>query len=258
MNQIPLSAFMITFNNVRTVERAIQSLRFADEILVVDSFSTDGTLDIVKRYATKIVQRPWPGFRDQYQFAAEACTHDWVTYADADEEVTSALAGEMRAELERNAGHPAAEQVCGYDAHRRTWYLGRWILHGGWAPVSDCEIRLYNRRTGRWLGDLHATTRISGRTAHLQGMYNHYSYANISDQLRKIDQYSDTAAADKMRNGKRFSYLCFLVEPWLRFLRDYIVKLGFLDGLPGLVIAVNTMFYTYVKHAKLWELERRR
>ena len=248
---------MITFNNARTVERALQSLRFADEIVVVDSFSTDGTLDIAKRYATKVIQRPWPGFRDQYQFAADACANDWVTYADADEEISPELAADMRAELERNAGRVDAEQVRGYYAHRRTWYLGRWILHGGWTPVSDYEIRLYHRGHGQWLGDLHATTRITGRTARLQGLYNHYSYTNISDQLKKIDQYSDTAAADKRRNGKRFSYLRLLFEPGLRFFRDYVLKLGFLDGLPGFVIAVNTMFYTFVKQAKLWELERK-
>lgn len=250
---VPLSVYMLTFNNARTIERALASLAWADEIVVLDSFSTDATLEIVRRHAHRVEQRKWPGFRDQYQFAADLCQHDWALFVDADEEVSPELADEIRAELQRNAGRPDAEKTWGYHAHRRTFYLGRWILHGGWVP--DHEIRLYHRARGCWRGDLHAKIDVEGRVAHLQHFYYHYTYADISEQLQTIDRYSATAAADLLRNGRRFSWLHLLGNPLARFLRDYIVKRGFLDGFPGLIVAVNTMFYVFIKHAKLWEAQ---
>lgn len=253
---VPISAFLITRDNARTLDRTLRSLAWVDEIVQVDSFSTDATVDIGRARGARVLQRAWPGFRDQYQFAAEQCTHDWVLYVDADEEITPELAAAMRAELARDAGRPEAERRRGFLAHRRTWFLGRWILHGGWGPATDREVRLYDRRHGRWLGDLHACVRVDGPTAVLPGLVNHYSYRDLADQLRKIDAYSTTAAADNQRNGKRFSLLKLVGEPPLRFLRDYVLYRGFLDGLPGLIIALNTMFYVFIKQAKLYERQR--
>lgn len=250
---VPISVFIITCNNARTLERTLRSVAWADEVVQVDSGSTDATLEIGRRHGTRLLQRAWPGFRDQYQFAAEQCRHDWVLYVDADEEITPELATAMRAALAVSGG---GEPVRGYVAHRRTWYLGRWILHGGWGPATDYEVRLYDRRHGRWLGDLHANVHVDGRTAVLSGLVNHYSYRDLADQLRKIDSYSTTAAADNLRHGKRFSLLKLVVEPPLRFLRDYLLHRGFLDGLPGFIIAVNTMFYVFTKQAKLAEHQR--
>lgn len=248
---IPISAYMLTFNNARTVELALKSLSFADEIVVVDSGSSDGTLDIVRRYAAKVIERPWPGFREQYQFAANQCSHEWVFFLDADEEVDPLLAEEIRRTLEANAARPEAEQVRGYHGHRRTFYLDRWILHGGWIP--DYELRLYHRRFGTWKGDLHAKIHVAERHGHFRHFIYHYTYQNISDQLHTIDNYSTTAAEDMERAGKRFSYLRLLGNPCVRFLKEYFLKGGCRDGFPGLVIAVNTAFYVFNKHAKLWE-----
>ena len=172
---------MITYNNARTVERALRSVSWADEVVVIDSFSDDGTLDIARRYAQTVEQREWPGFRDQYQYAADLCSHDWVFFADADEEVSAALAAEMQEALSRNARRPDSERISGYHGHRRTYYLGRWIMHGGWVP--DHEIRLYRRDRGRWEGGLHANIHVDGLTADLRNFYYHYTYAGISDQL---------------------------------------------------------------------------
>ena len=248
---IPVSAYMITFNNARTVEQALQSLHWVDEIVVVDSFSTDGTLDIAKRYAHKVEQRPWPGFRDQYQYAADQCSHDWALFLDADEEISPVLAREMQDILRRHAGDGCAPGACGYHGHRRTYYLGRWHVHGGWVP--DHEIRLYDRRCGRWEGGLHANVHVDGPVAHLAGFIYHYTYENISAQLKTIDAYSDTAAQDMLADGKHPSMVKLLGNPLARFCRDYFLKGGFREGIPGLVVAVSTMFYIFIKYAKLWE-----
>jgi len=251
----PISVYMITFNNARTVERALKSVgNWADEIVVVDSFSTDATPEVAGRFAGRFLQRPWPGFRDQYQFAAEQCRNDWVLFIDADEEISPGLAAELREELARNLDRPEEERVCGYACRRRTYFLGRWIRHGGWVP--DHEIRLYDRRFGRWEGALHAKVEVRGRTALLRNYYYHYTYADIADQISTINRYSSTAAADMDRSGRRFSLAGPLFHPPARFLRDYILKRGFLDGLPGFIIAVNTMFHVFAKHTKLWERQR--
>ncbi len=246
---------MITFNNARTVERALKSVvDWADEIVVVDSFSTDDTPAIVKDYAGTFQQRPWPGFRDQYQFAAEQCRNDWVIFIDADEEISPALADELREAVARNQACSEGLRVRGYACHRRTYFLGRWIRHGGWVP--DREVRLYDRRFGRWAGDLHAKVEVQGRIALLRNYYYHYTYADIADQISTINRYSTTAAQDMDRCGRRFSLTGALLHPPARFLRDYILKRGFLDGLPGFIIAVNTMFHVFAKHTKLWERQR--
>jgi len=248
---IPVSVYMITFNNARTVEKALRSVAWADEIVVVDSFSTDGTLEIIQALATRVIQRPWPGFRDQYQFAADACTREWAVFIDADEAISPELAAEIRDELQRNCKRPEAEQVQGYYGHRRTWYLDRWIMHGGWVP--DYEIRLYRRAAGQWLGDLHAKIHINGRVAHLRHFYHHDTYADITDQIRKINDYSSTAAGDMDRAVKRFSLFHMCGNAVCRFCRDYLLKSGWRDGMPGFILAINTMFYVFAKHAKLWE-----
>ncbi len=252
---IPVSVYMITFNNDRTVELALKSVAdWADEVVVVDSFSTDQTVEIARRYATRVEQREWPGFREQYQYASDLCTNDWRLFIDADEEISETLAAQIKAELARNAARPDAERIDGYHGHRRTFYLGRWIMHGGWIP--DHEIRLYHKDRGSWQGDLHAALQVEGRVADLVGYYYHYTYANISEQLQTIDKYSKTASEDMQRNGKRFSWFHLFANPMFRFIRDYFFKGGFLDGMPGFIVAANTMFYVFVKHAKLWEMER--
>ena len=248
---IRVSAYLITFNNERTLETALRSLHWVDEIVVVDSFSTDRTLEIARQYTQNLEQRPWPGFRDQYQYASEKCTHDWALFVDADEEISPALATAMQEALRANPARPEAERVVGYSAERRTYYLGRWHLHGGWVP--DHEILLYRRSCGRWEGGLHANLHLQGRAGRLDGFYYHYTYANIADQLGTIGRYSDAAVKDMLASNTRFSLLKLLGNPLARFGRDYLLKGGFREGLPGLIVAVSTMFYIFIKYAKLWE-----
>ncbi|MBW2056316.1 MAG: glycosyltransferase family 2 protein [Deltaproteobacteria bacterium] len=246
---VPVSVYVLTHNNRRTIERCLRSLQWADELIVVDSFSNDGSFEVAKKMAGRVIQRSWPGFREQYQYAADLTRNEWIMFVDADEEVEPELVDEIRRELEQNHG-----EWDGYICHRRTFYLGRWIAHGGWYP--DYEIRLYRRHKGRWMGDLHAKVVVEGRVKHLKHHYLHYTYRDISDQIQTIDRYSRTTAQEMAASGKRSSLPRLLFRPPFRFLKEYLLKGGFRDGVPGLVIAVCTTFYVFVKYAKLWELER--
>ena len=248
-----LSVYMITFNNERTLEKSLKSLTWADEIVVVDSFSTDATMEIAGRYATKIEQRAWPGFRDQYQYAADACSHEWLMFVDADEVIPEELATEIQAELKANAEKPEAEQIAAWSCQRRTWYLDRWVEHGAWVP--DRELRVYHRDRARWKGGLHAKLHAEGETAEFKGVYRHYTYADISDHLKTIDKYSTTAVDDMREAGKRFNLPKLLLNPFWRFFKEFILKRGFLDGFPGFVIAVNSGYYAFIKQVKLWEAQ---
>jgi len=146
------------------------------------------------------------------------------------------------------------EGVDAFFVYRRTFYLGRWIRYGGWYP--DGEIRLYRRDKGRWEGGLHARVVIEGTVKSLKGKYLHYTYRNISDQIQTIYKYSRIAAEDMVQQGETFSFFKLLFHPPFRFIKEYFFKSGFRDGLPGLVIIISTMYYVFIKYAKLWELMR--
>jgi glycosyltransferase involved in cell wall biosynthesis len=246
IEKIPVSVYVLTMNNRRTIEQCLRSLSWAEELVVVDSFSQDGTYEISKQYTDKLFQRKWTGHRDQYQFAADLTTRYWIMFVDADEEIPPELSEEIRTEL-----NGRAKDLDGYFVYRRTYYLGRWIRYGGWYP--DGEIRLYRREKGRWEGGLHAKLVVDGKVGVLKNQYFHYTYGNISDQIQTIDRYSKTAAKDMVNNSKPFRLVNLLFSPPFRFSKDYILKLGFLDGIPGLIIAVSTAYYAFIKHAKLWE-----
>jgi glycosyltransferase involved in cell wall biosynthesis len=245
-----ISACMITFDNSRTVEQALQSVAsWASEIIVVDSFSTDDTYEIVKKYSTYCEQREWPGFRNQYNYCISLAKNDWVIFLDADEVISSELVQEIEQRLRQDNG-----KFDGYIAHRRNYYLGRWIMHGGWLP--DYEIRLFRKSRGAFEGALHANVKVDGNVGELKNYYYHYNYKDIADQIATINSYSNTAAHDMIDEGKQFSLIDLLFRPIWRFIKEYILKKGFLDGFPGFVIAVSTSYYVFVKYAKLWELER--
>jgi glycosyltransferase involved in cell wall biosynthesis len=247
MEKIPVSVYVLTTNNRRTIERCLKSLSWAQELVVVDSFSQDGTYEICKQYADKTFQRKWMGHRDQYQYAADLTTQDWIMFADADEEIPPELAEEIRMEL-----NGKGKDLAGYFAYRRTYYLGRWIRYGGWYP--DGEIRLYRREKGRWEGGLHAKLVVDGKVGVLRNQYHHYTYGNISDQIQTIDKYSEIAAEDLFQSGEKFSFFKLFFHPLFRFIKEYLFKSGFRDGLPGFIIIISTMYYVFIKYAKLWEM----
>jgi len=245
-----ISVCMITFNNARTVGNALKSVvPWASEIIVVDSLSTDDTPEIVKKYTKNFEQRPWPGHSHQYNYCISKAKNEWVIFIDADEEIPPELATEIQERIEKDQG-----SYDGYIIHRRTFYLGRWIMHGGWVP--DYEIRLFKKSKGAFVGGLHANVKVKGKVGELKNFYSHYNYRDIADQIETINKYSKIAATDMLKKGRRFLWIDLIFRPPFRFIKEYIVKRGFMDGMPGFVIAISTMYYVFTKYAKLWELEK--
>jgi len=247
IERIPVSVYVLTYNNRRTIERCLKSLIWAEELVVVDSFSNDGTFEICQQYTDRAYQQEWRGHRGQYQSAQDLTTRDWVMFVDADEEVPPELEEEIREQLKGEK-----KDIDGFFIYRRTFYLGRWIRYGGWYP--DGEIRLYRRDRGRWEGGLHAKVVVDGKIGILENQYLHYTYQDISDQIRTVDKYSQIAAEDLFKSGRKFSFFKMLFHPPFRFIKEYLFKMGFRDGLPGLIIIVSTMYYVFVKYAKFWEM----
>lgn len=248
--RLPLSVYMITYNNGPTIERALKSVAgWADEVVVVDSESTDGAIDTIGRYTDRLYQFVTTSQRDKYQRAQDYCTNDWVLFIDADEWLTT----EIKMEVE----HVLAEgtEFDGFMVNRKNFYLGRVIEHGGWYP--DHEIRLYRKDRGFWEGGIHAKVNVNGKVGTLKSFYMHTPYADIAHQIRTVDRYSGAFAEDLASSGRSFHLYNLIGRPLFRFFRDYLFKGGFRDGVPGLIIAASTMYYVFMKHARLWELERK-
>jgi glycosyltransferase involved in cell wall biosynthesis len=247
---LKISVYVLTYNNERTIERCLKSVRWADEVVVVDHNSADRTPEICRRYTEHFYQKEWTNYRDEYNYAVTLARHDWVMFLDSDEEISKELAQEIQGELRYNDGRWA-----GYDTPRMTYYLGRWIRHGEWYP--DYKIRLYDRTKGRWEGRaLHPRIQVNGAVKRLTSDCLHYNYRDISDQIQTIDRYSEMAAQVLDEEQASAGFLKMLLHPPFRFFRDYFLRRGFLDGLPGFIIAVSTMYYVFIKYAKLWERQR--
>ncbi len=243
-----ISATLITFNEEQAIRDALESLFWADEIIVVDSESTDRTVEIARQFTDQIIIRPWPGYAAQKTFAAAQASHDWVFNLDADERVSADLARELQ--NMKQQPEPAAS---GFEMPRRTFYLGRWIRHSGWYP--DYKLRLYNRNRGKWRGEfVHESVEVDGNVEKLNGDILHYTVRNASDHHLRIDRYTTLAAEELRQKGKRARATSIFISPLTTFIRSYIFKLGFLDGLPGLAIAYFAAHYAFLKNLKLWEL----
>ncbi|HXG65911.1 MAG TPA: glycosyltransferase family 2 protein [Blastocatellia bacterium] len=244
-----ISATVITFNEEHNIEAALESLSWADEIIVVDSESTDRTVEIARRYTDRVFVRKWPGYSQQKTFAAEQAANDWIFNLDADERVSKELASEI--ETLKRGPEP---DVGGYEMPRLTWYLGRWIKHSGWYP--DYKLRLYHRKRGGWRGEyVHESVQVDGRVGRLTGNLLHYTVRNASDHHLRLDRYTTLAAQEAYERGKRVSPASIFFSPVATFLRTYIFKLGFLDGIPGLAIAYFAAHYVFLKKLKQWEME---
>jgi len=243
-----ISATVITLNEERNIRAALESLFWADEIIVVDSNSTDRTVEIAREFTTEVHVRQWPGYSAQKTFAAEVARHDWIFNLDADERVSAELARELVALKENDA--PSA---AGYEMPRATLYLGRWIKHAGWYP--DFKLRLYDRRRGRWKGDyVHESVEVEGRAVRLSGEILHHTVENASEHHLRMDKYTTLAAQELYARGMRASASSILISPVAAFIRSYFIKLGFLDRVPGLAISVFAAHYAFLKQLKLWEL----
>ena len=243
-----LSAVLITRNAAALVEPCLESVAFADEIVVVDSGSTDATPEIAQRRGARIVQKEWLGFGRQKQFAVEQARHDWVLCLDADERVSPELAASIRAAL-------AAPVAPVYRMPRRNRFLGRWLAHGEGYP--DWSPRLFNRMNARWSDDLvHEKVLFAVTPGTLQGDLLHDSYDDLSAYLERQNRYTTLAARQAYERGRSAGVAHLLLSPVVRFIKFYLLRLGFLDGLPGLLHISIGCINSYVKYAKLIELRR--
>ena len=243
-----LSAVLITRNAAALLEPCLESVAFADEIVVVDSGSTDATAEIAQRRGARIVQKEWLGFGRQKQFAVEQARHDWVLCLDADERVSPELAASIRAAL-------AAPVAPVYRMPRRNRFLGRWLAHGEGYP--DWSPRLFNRMNARWSDDLvHEKVLFAVTPGTLQGDLLHDSYDDLSAYLERQNRYTTLAARQAYERGRSAGVAHLLLSPVVRFIKFYLLRLGFLDGLSGLLYISIGCINSYVKYAKLIELRR--
>jgi len=248
----PLSATIVTLNEAPHIERAIRSVAFADEVVVVDSGSTDGTQAIAGGLGARVIEEPWRGYARQKNFASEQARHDWILSIDADEEVSPPLAREIAAVMQ------SGPRASGYHFPRLARYLGGWIRHSGWYPGR--KIRLYDRRRGRWEGDyVHESVRLEGDSAAgaLKGDLLHFTCDSLSQHLRTIDRYTALAPREVAARGTPVSPRRLAIDPAWTFFRTLIIQRGFLDGTRGLTIAWMAAFYTFLKYARAREMQTR-
>lgn len=242
-----LSVTIITRDEADQIADALASVAWADEIVVVDSGSSDGTVQIARTVTDRVFVREWPGYVEQKNFAAEQATHDWILSIDADERVSPDLAREIQLTL-RAPSHAA------YRMRRVTWHLGRWMRGTDWYP--DYQTRLYHRGSARWSGRyVHEGLEVDGAVGNLNGELQHYAYRNISEHLDTIDHYTTLAARQMREAGRRASSANLLFHPPFAFVRNYLLRGGFRFGMAGLVVSGLNAFYVFLKFAKLWQLQ---
>ncbi len=245
-----LSVTLITKNEAEHIGAAIDSVRWADEIVVVDCGSTDDTVAIARARGARVEHRDWTGYLDQKTCAQGLATHDWIFSLDADERVTPALAVEVRTLL---ASEPSRR---GYRVPRVLFHLGRWIRTTDHYP--DYQLRLYDRRAGAWQGDyVHESVKIASPMGYLKGELEHYSYRDLADQLDRIQRYTTLAARKMHGQGRRAGFVQLVLQPPAAFLRSYLLRWGFLDGTAGFILSALGAYSVFLKFAKLWELSRR-
>jgi glycosyltransferase involved in cell wall biosynthesis len=249
MNRHAYSLVIIARNAAPLLEDCIRSVSGADEVLVVDSGSTDGTPDLAARLGARVIHQDWLGYGPQKRFAAEQASHDWILSLDADERLTPALLANIGAVLH-------APEAAAYELPRCNRFLGSWLRHGEGYP--DWCARLFDRRAANWsLDPVHEKLVVQGRMARLSGDLLHESEQGLADYLAKQNRYTDLQAQRMFEAGKRFSALKMLVSPVARFAKFYVLRRGFLDGVPGLVHILIGCLTSFLKYAKLLELQRR-
>jgi len=246
----PLSAVIITRDAGHCLAACLESVSFADEVVVVDSGSTDDTIAIATRHGARVIRQEWLGYGPQKQFANEQAAHRWILSLDADERVTESLRRSIEAALAQP--HHAA-----YALSRCNRFMGRWLRHGEGYP--DWLVRLYDRHAARWSDDpIHEKVVVNGPVGRLEGDLLHESENGIADYLAKQNRYTTLQALQMFERGKRVSLLRMTLSPVARFIKFYFLRLGFLDGVAGLVHISIGCFNSFVKYAKLRELGRTR
>ncbi|HVF49650.1 MAG TPA: glycosyltransferase family 2 protein [Pyrinomonadaceae bacterium] len=249
-----ITATIITYNEAGNIRAACESVAWANEILVVDSESSDATREIARECGARVVVRAWPGFAAQKQFAAEQAAHDWIFSLDADERVSP----ELRKSVEDLLYTGEARLADGYRIARRSFYMNRWIRGGGWYP--DYQLRLYRRARGSWAGAyVHESVKMEAgaRVETLAGDLLHYSVRDAAHHHRMIgERYAPLAARQMFERGRRTTPMRLALAAPAAFTRSYLLKAGFRDGLAGFSIAAFAAHHAFLKHLLLWEMQK--
>jgi (heptosyl)LPS beta-1,4-glucosyltransferase len=249
---VKISASIIVFNERANIRELCETLDWADEIVIVDSGSVDGTAEIAREYTPNVFDHPFRGYKDKHEFADSKTRGDWIFWIDADERVTP----ELRASIEALRKRDDRDLPDGFKISRKTWFAGRWIRHSGWFP--DYQMRLYRKSESFWDGVApHETARVKGRTERLDGVLEHYTKRDLSEYHRTIDSYTSLAARFHADKGKQAGAGDLFFGAIGGFVRTYILKQGFRDGIQGLMIAMFTAYGIFLKKAKIWEAGNR-
>lgn len=246
-----ISATIIVRNEEANIADVCQTVSWADEIVVVDSDSTDRTIEIAKKYTDKIFNREFKGYKDKHEFADAQATCDWIFWIDADERVTD----ELKKAIANLRLKDDGDLADGYKISRKTFFMNRWIRHCGWSP--DYQMRLYRKSKSYWDGVApHQTARVRGNVETLDGELLHYTKRDLSEYHRVIDSYATLAAEQLAAEGKTVGAFGIFANAVAAFVRTYIFKRGFSDGVPGLMISMFTAYGVFLKYAKVWERNR--
>lgn len=253
-DQMKITATIITLNEEENIREACESVAFADEILVVDSQSNDATRNIAEQCGARVVNRPWPGFAAQKQFASDQAKFEWILSLDADERISS----DLRDAIQKLKATNDSELADAYRIARRSKYMGRWIRAGGWYP--DYQLRLYRKTLGRWEGAyIHESVKTpkDARVETIKGDILHYTVRDAAHHHRMIgERYAPLSAKQMYESGRRTSPLGIALAGPSAFIRGFILKGGFRDGLEGLAIARFAAHHAFLKHLMLWELQK--
>jgi glycosyltransferase involved in cell wall biosynthesis len=244
-----LTLVIITLNEEINLARCLESAKtVADEIVIVDSFSTDGTGEIALSFGARFIQRSWMGFAQTKNYANGLASHDWILSLDADEVLDEAMSRHiLRIKEQSKPDHQA------YELRRLPNYCGHWIRHSGWNP--DRKIRLFNRKTARWVGDyVHESLQVDAglRIGHLEGICYHYTFRTIQEHVATINRYSELAKDELKQRGKKATLFHLIIKPWAEFIRSYILKGGFRDGYAGLIVSMMNAYDKFIRYAKLY------
>lgn len=242
-----ISAVVITYNEERNIVDCLESIKWINEIVIVDANSQDKTAEVCRKFTNKIFQRPWPGFGLQKNFGIEQTTSDWILIVDADERVPVALRDDIL-EAIRQPGNNI-----GYHIPRRNFWYGKWIRWAGMYP--DYQLRLFKKSAGRYNDvAVHENLILNGLKGYLKNPMDHITERRLSDHMKKFMQYTTLAAEEKAKRQRKASILDLALNHVVTFIKSYFIRQGFRDGIHGLIVSVLAGMYTFVKYAKLWEM----
>jgi glycosyltransferase involved in cell wall biosynthesis len=248
INAVKISASIIVYNEEENIAELCETIMWADEIVIVDSYSDDRTVEIARKYTDKVFNRVFNGYQDKHEYADSLTSGDWILWIDADERVTP----ELQKSIDELRSRNESELPSGFRIARKTWYAGRWIRHGGWYP--DYQMRLYRKTDSYWDGVApHQTARVDGRVEILNGELLHYTKRDLSEHHRVTNNYATLAAEHLAEKGTVVGAGKIFFSSVSAFVRTYIFKQGFRDGVPGLIIAMFTAYGVFLKYAKVWE-----